>query len=302
MRMEKYIKKITTLVVVSVLFLTPNMSVKASEIKPVNDNKVVITEFDVYKKLNEEMKSQRTESENTINTIDTIDTDDTSSVDFSKLSEEEIYFIENYVEIFTQKIFELQELTEEELKEFNYTDSQIEAIKSFTGDPNQISAASSSCEVYGDFNSYYTSAYGTNAELIVAFRWNGIPFGSFPDIFAVTWSAPLNASSISGYAGYTKRYGDYEHITTRPSTKSTGIYAESMTFDVSIFKNNEQYLLTGGTLIVNLKANSEVRDAGAYFAYGSSYLSLSPSISVTGDLSFSFSMGVDTLDSARCYH
>lgn len=296
MKIGRILKRMSALVVVSALVLTPNLSVKAAENKPVNDNNVVINEFDVYKKLNEEMNSKDTASE--------YNTDTTSSVDFSKLSEEEIYFIENYEEIFTQNIYELQKLSEEELEVHNYTESQIEAIKSFTGDPGQIRSASATVTVYGDFNTFNATASKTTAQLIVAFNWNGYPIGYFQDIFAVTWSSPLNASSVSGHTTYQDKNGyKYKSYTNTPVV--SGIYANYITFDkMKTVSNGDgtqtSYGLTGGSMIIELKANSKVTDAGAYFAYGYTYVSISPGIDVTGNLSFSFSTGIENLASDRC--
>lgn len=297
MKIGNIFKKIRILAIVSVLVLTQNLSVKAAENQLVNDNEVVINEYDVYKRLNEEMNSQGKSS--TYNIAST-----SSNVDFSKLSAEEINFINNYEEIFAQNIFELQKLSEEELKVHNYTDSQIASIKSFTGDPCQIRSASSTVTVYGDFNQFDATSSGTTAQLIVAFNWNGFPIGFFKDVFAVVWSEPLNASSVSGHTLYQDTDGyKYKNYTNTPYV--SGIYANYITFDkmkTVPYGNGKQkyYGLTGGSMIIDLKANSKVTDAGAYFAYGYSHIDISPGIDVNGSLSFSFSTGVDTLASDRC--
>lgn len=250
-------------------------------------NKTVINEYQLLKGLNKEYNEKKQAGS-------------LKNSKFENMSDEAIRVIENYKESYSKKIKDLQSKRPEELKFFNYTDSQIEAIYSFDGSEEMLMAAASTCTVSGDFNSFNPSSSGTTAQLIMQFRWSGIQSNWFDDLFAVTWSAPFNAVSLSGYVEY--KNADYDYLTITHSPGAEGLYGSYIQFpkykDIS---GKAPYYLTAGSMIINLKSNTLVQDITGYSEYGYTYISISPTVTFDGNLGISFSTGTSTAGSHRCF-
>lgn len=219
---------------------------------------------------------------------------------FSDMDSETIDSIINYKEIYSDKIYQLKKLSLEDLKEFNYSDSQIDAIKSFDGSEEKLMLASSSCTIYGDFNSFNPSYSGTTAELIMGFNWQGVPSNLCKDIFAVTWSSPFNCVSAEGYVTYKRP--DYNTKTIYIQPEAGGLYGSSIKFLKYHDEGpNKVGYVQSGSMILNLKSNTYVADITGYAEYGYSSITIEPSVSFGGDLSISFSGNTRVLDTHRCY-
>lgn len=269
----------------SLINFSPSATVYASDIK--GPNKQTINEYQALKDLNEEYN--KNEQDGLL-----------EKSKFATMPNETINAIKNYKDVYSDKIKGLQTLSKEQLEFFNYTDSQIEAINSFDGSEEMIMLAASTCDVYGDFNSFNPSSRGTTAQLIMAFRWNGVQSNWFDDIFAVAWSSPLNPTSLSGYVEY--KNASYESMTYNHTPIADSLYGSYIKFPK--YKNisgKEPFYVSGGSMILNLKSNGYVADVTGFAKYGYTSITLTGAgVSFPGSLSISFSNGVTTMDSHRC--
>lgn len=73
------------------------------------------------------------------------------------LSDEELAVIENYQQYYSEKIVQLKQYTDEQLRNVDYTEDQVAAIREF--DPNHVDEdilmrAATSVDVSGDFQNY----------------------------------------------------------------------------------------------------------------------------------------------------
>ena len=75
-------------------------------------------------------------------------------------------------------IYSLQKYSEDELKNLNYTDSQIYAIQNYDGSEKMTLAAAATVtgSVTLSSRSYNASTNKTTATVTATVRWNGIPF------------------------------------------------------------------------------------------------------------------------------
>ena len=90
------------------------------------------------------------------------------------------------IESYPSYIYSLQSKSYEELKQFNYTDSQISAIKDYNGSEQMTIAASAtvSGSVSLSSRSYNSSSNKTTARVTATVRWNGVPFVKSADTFS----------------------------------------------------------------------------------------------------------------------
>lgn len=270
----------------SLISFSPSTTVYAADKK--GSDKQTINEYQVLKSLNQEYTKTK------LNGL-------LEKSNFANMPNEVIYAIKNYKDVYSDKIRELQSLNNEQLKFFNYSDPQINAIKSFDGSEEMIMLAASTCDVYGDFNSFKPSSSGTTAQLIMAFRWNGVQSNWFDDIFAVAWSAPLNATSLSGYVEYKNE--TYESMTYNHSPIPESLYGSYIKFPK--YKNisgKKPFYVSAGSMILSLKSNGYVADVTGFAKYGYTTITLTGAgVSFSGDLGIDFSVGVKEMDSHRCY-
>ncbi len=215
------------------------------------------------------------------------------------LNEEEVNNIINYRQNYVEKINALSELSDVELKAFNYTQEQIYAIRNFDGSDEMLIRASSYVTVNMGFVNTLTTADSSSTTLISEFICHGIQSNWFSDIFAVTWSAPYKVKSSSGTVRYMSSYGDSSAY-VKHSPRAGSVYALEMEFKKYIGGQTPKYVHSG-SMIIDLIANTEVKDAAVYSAYGYSTVNLSPSVSYNG-ASISFSSGVYTKGTGYTYY
>lgn len=218
---------------------------------------------------------------------------------FNEMSDEQISAILNPKETYTKKIENLQLYSIEQLKNFNYTDSQISAIMNFDGSEDMIMAAATTCSVTVKFIAYESNSTSTYAQLKGDFSFNGTNIGYFEDIFAIAWSAPFNCSSMSGYVRYQTTDG-YGYVTTKyPSVTPSGLYSNGMKFSKNVSESGRDYYVSSGSMTATLYSKTIVKDATGFASYGKTYANVSPSFSFNG-ASISFGRYMESIGAARC--
>lgn len=221
------------------------------------------------------------------------------------LSDEELAVIENYQQYYSEKIVQLKQYTDEQLRNVDYTENQIAAIREF--DPNHVDEdilmrAATSVDVSGDFQNYEHGEDGTTVEYIVEFHWNGIASNWFNDIFAITWNSPLNETDSDGYVNYKSVSGFVSEVKHNP--RPEGLYATAIEFPKYLRDNEhgEASYVNAGSIIGTLHANTNVRDITGYCAYGHTMLDINPGFTVgSAGVSISFDTGIKKVGEDRFY-
>ena len=221
------------------------------------------------------------------------------------LSDEELAVIENYQQYYSEKIVQLKQYTDEQLRNVDYTENQIAAIREF--DPNHVDEdilmrAATSVDVSGDFQNYEHGENGTTVEYIVEFHWNGIASNWFNDIFAITWNSPLNETDSDGYVNYKSVSGFVSEVKHNP--RPEGLYATAIEFPKYLRDNEhgEASYVNAGSIIGTLHANTNVRDITGYCAYGHTMLDINPGFTVgSAGVSISFDTGIKKVGEDRFY-
>lgn len=136
----------------------------------------VISEFEVYREL-------RALEEDSLYRAD--------------LSENQLYFVQNFTQQFVEQVELFQTLEDETLKCLGYTEEQIYIIRNFQGTYEQIEALSARATVNlsADFARYSRSAGRTSSRLSFTFVWSGVPVFGMTDLMAVGWDGWVLASS-----------------------------------------------------------------------------------------------------------
>lgn len=221
------------------------------------------------------------------------------------LSDEELAVIENYQQYYSEKIVQLKQYTDEQLRNVDYTENQIAAIREF--DPNHVDEdilmrAATSVDVSGDFQNYEHGEDGTTVEYIVEFHWNGISSNWFNDIFAVTWNSPLNEVSSKGYVDYKSVSGYVTEIKHTP--EADALYATSIVFPKYRYdqKHGEASYVNAGSIIGTLHSNTDVRNITGYCAYGYTAININPGFSLGSvGVSINFDTGIEKMGQDRFY-
>lgn len=221
------------------------------------------------------------------------------------LSDEELAVIENYQQYYSEKIVQLKQYTDEQLRNVDYTEDQVAAIREF--DPNHVDEdilmrAATSVDVSGDFQNYEHGENGTTVEYIVEFHWNGIASNWFNDIFAITWNSPLNETDSDGYVNYKSVSGFVSEVKHNP--RPEGLYATAIEFPKYLHDNEhgEASYVNAGSIIGTLHANTNVRDITGYCAYGHTMLDINPGFTVgSAGVSISFDTGIKKVGEDRFY-
>lgn len=287
--MSKFIKRICVFFVTATLLTASSFASYESNLlsNHYNLSEQTLNEYQILKSLNNKLS--------------------TNSLDSSSLNSEQFNAIQNYTEFYTEKVINLQQYSDEELRNLNYNENQISAIRAFdptNPDEALLLKAATVVTVDGDFTSYTHSNSGTTAKFVVEFNCEGIQSNWFNDIFAVTWSTPLNATSLSGYVDYKTASGFRTEIKHTP--KADSLYGSSIIFPKYIRDNthNESAYVIAGSIIGTLHSNTNVLDITGFCSYGYNTISTNPSVSFTAHSmspGISFSWGVTEMATHRFY-
>lgn len=282
-------KAMVMIICISIIISTVlSSSTMSFATESVSESPVVINEFEMLKDLNKDLKRGNNKEM------------------FSQLSRANKEIISNFREVYTEQIKELDTYSNEQLVYWGYDSDQIDAIRNFDGSDEMMTRAATKVVVKIGFrNKVYTSAGGTKVKLIADFNCKGITITGFDDMFAVTWSSPLSISSRQGTLEY--RGNAYLNPTEVSKTvRSNGIYGCEMVFGTSRGFDNPKpgmakiyKYLYAGSIILNLKSNTKVKDFQGYAAYGHTSITFGGvSASILPGASISFSVGTSTAGSA----
>lgn len=251
-----------------------------------------INEYEILKNLNENQLNKINEvlSVSGSTEINTLQNGNfTNPASHQKVTKKDL--IENY----KAKIYKLKEWNTDQLKNVGYNPSQIAAIKAFDGSEEMMMLAATSVDVnIGLRNISYTSS-GTTVKVIADFNCEGIQSNWFLDVFAVTWSSPLTITSKTGSVRYTNSYGESKTYTHSPVNDGNlyGLGIKFYKYKDSVGQDfNHALYVHSGSIIINLKSNTNVPDIAALASYGYNTLSTSPSFAISaggpsGGISFS---------------
>lgn len=196
--------------------------------------------------------------------------------------------LKDYEKNYKKHIYSMKDLSIEELREFNYSDLQIEAIKNYDGSREMTIAAATTVSVYCDIYNVYKTSAGSGCRVLSTFSINGVLSTIFSDIFVLTISQPLSISYREGHLVYSNGSGTNSLIYPTPWLEGT--HAAYLTFPTSTSFGGYQKQIYGGHILVDLTSNAYIADMQAYAAYGHTYLSISPSFSLApigGGINFS---------------
>ena len=209
-------------------------------------------------------------------------------------SAQEIGVIRNVKEEYARHLHEYKYLPEENLRDLGYSAQQIDLIRDFTGSEAEIRAIAATLyfTLYTDYVTWSASQNRTNTRLCYEFEWNGVPLIKTKDIVAVTWNDWTINGKLSTityvhiYGSQPDQYGSATFVPNDGPNSFGGGFKFAMTRD------DNYYWAKSGIGIFTLYHNYERHDLSAYAEYGHSTVTLSPSFSIPGYGSISFSYGV----------
>lgn len=209
--------------------------------------------------------------------------------------QEENYQTQNdLIAEYIERIYDLKDnWTEQELRNVGYREDQIYAIKNFDGSEKMLRQAATDVTVRIGLRDVSIGSNKTTVKVIADFNCEGIQSNWFSDVFGVLWSEPLTIASKSGTLRYVNSNGRSLYVNETPKNAGS-LYGLQLIFP-KYKRASPAYYIHSGTMIVNLKSNSEVQDIAALAAYGYTYFGANPSLSVTGNLSFTFSSGTENI-------
>ncbi len=212
----------------------------------------------------------------------------TKSKDVSK----ELQEVQDEIIDFKNHIYELKELSIEELKRYNYNDTQIEAIKSYDGSENKSlrAAATMTFSVKKNTLSYNSSTGISTMKATVNFTWGGGAEEYGRDSFAMAYEADNNHNfkQIS-IASSSLQYKEYKSTTdiktwTKSATKKgnqgvTGSYGWDFPFKVM---GDKYYaFLSSGSFSITGEVSGKVKYFNVRYLYSHKIRALSTTFGIT---------------------
>lgn len=180
---------------------------------------------------------------------------------------------------YSNHIYSLQKYSNKELKQFNYSDKQINLIKNFDGDVSQLTLLGSSCRTYISKSSFVKSGNRTKAVLNFSFKWNGVPYFKYRDALVFAWNNGLYVDKNKSYLNVTYKGRYNSQMVQRASQKIIGTQDSGVnyTFPVNIGKMNVSH----GSGVVYLDKIGDIREIGTRVEYGHREVVGTPSASLT---------------------
>ena len=277
-RKETSMERIKCILLVFIIVMASNLTVFANDVKS-STSALTINEYDFLLNLTEKSNSELVNIGYTANDIDSI---------------------RSLRESYTDHINEYTDLSTEALTNLGYTQQQIFTLRNFNGTEEQIRslAATLNLTLEIDYVTWSSSENRTNSRLCFDFEWNGVPLIKWTDVVALSWNNWTINGKV-GYVTYTDIYGsgnDYLMSATYISNSGPTSYGAGYKFAMA--QNDNQYWAKTGYGIFTLYHNYERADLSAYAEYGHSTLSVSPTFSIPGYGSISFSDSTEMQDQA----
>ena len=193
-------------------------------------------------------------------------------------------------EEYSKHIYSLKDYSESELEKFNYTDKQIELIKNFNGEIEELTLLGASCKTYISKTSYSYSNQYTKAVLNFSFKWSGVPYFKYNDCLTFAWNNGLYVDKSKSYLNVTYK-GRYDSTMKQKATQnilSTGDAGVNYTFPVDIGTMN----VSEGSGVVYLDKKANIVEIGTRVEYGHREVTGTPSASVSIGGGISGSVGI----------
>lgn len=273
-------KKVLSIIIIWTLVLFVNSIVYANngDINKKQTEKIVINEYLMLKELKNKSDDELTKIGFTSDQIKKI-----KEIDYAK------------------ELQKRSKLDEKILKNMGYTNEQIKILKNFSGTEPEIIALASTLNLYATYTSFYydSSVNRTYFRVYFDWEWSSQPLFLFTDIIGMAWSEGMYLDTDPSWTFHTVKYvnnltGNYYYIDYNvdliapvggASTKF-GMYRDSNnppgTYEWSKF----------GYGYVRVSKSGYVPEVQMIIEYGHSTLQLIPSVSLTGQLSLTFSEGV----------
>lgn len=200
--------------------------------------------------------------------------------------------IRNVREAYDNHLLQFKDMDEEVLKHLGYSDEQVEIFRNYTGTEEQIRSLAATLELTlsADYVTWSAKDNRTNARLRYDYDWSGVPSVRNTDIVAVSWNDWTIDAKMS-YVTYTHIYGseaDYSLAATYVSNNGPNSNGGGFKFKM---KQEDYYWAKSGYGLFTLYHNYVRHDLSAYAEYGHTTFSASPSFSIPGYGSISFSFG-----------
>jgi hypothetical protein len=270
-------KTIQRLFLVFVIITTFTLTAFASDVK--SNTSTTINEYDFLLDLNKESDSVLIERGYAAN---------------------DIRVIRNAKEAYVNHLKACARLTPSALENLGYTKDQITSLQSFNGSESQIRALAATLDfnLTIDYVTWSSSDDRTNARLRFDFEWNGVPLIKTTDIIALSWN-DWTINGKTAYVTYTNIYGngsDFNRTATYVQNSGPTSYGGGYKFAMT--QSNNLYWAKSGLGIFTLYHNHTEKDLSAYAEYGHSTITVTPTFSIPGYGSISFSYGTDTQSQA----
>lgn len=194
----------------------------------------------------------------------------------------EIATIQNFRNELDRHVRQMNTMDDNTLYEFQYTPSQIEAIRNYDGSDEALSraAATVSIGLTIDYCTYNASTNRTSSRIHFTFSWNGQPVIKLKDMMTVGWNGWVQAGKSANvqykyiYSGGTTK----DQAPTYVSPSNGSGYGGGYKFNAVI--DNNYYYAQNGSCIFVVDSSGE-RDMHAVGAFAHQTLSLEPSFSVS---------------------
>lgn len=191
---------------------------------------------------------------------------------------------------FKQHIYSLKTKKISELKEMNYTDSQISAIKKYDGSDELSARAAATVQGTLSVSSfkYNSSTKKTNITAKYTVKWNGTPYFKYYDVMAIAIAGSEKKFMYNGSTFTCKKV-----INMAKTDASRNIHnGAGVSYKFNITDKNNNAVFSSATLTYKAIAGGKVSVAAVEARYAHWQINAIPSFSIsTSGLSIGFSIG-----------
>lgn len=191
---------------------------------------------------------------------------------------------------FKQHIYSLKAKKVSELKEMNYTDSQISAIKNYDGSDELSARAAATVRGTLSVSSfkYNSSTKKTNITAKYTVKWNGTPYFKYYDVMAIAIAGSEKKFMHNGSS-----FSCNKVIDKAGTNASRNIHnGAGVSYKFNIADKNNSAVFSSATVTYKAIAGGKVSVAAVEARYAHWQLSASPEFSIsTSGISIGFKIG-----------
>ena len=270
-------KKSIIFLVMSLLILTFSSSALAvvanSEFKSESQKFFTITEYELFKQIQDQSDEQLANQGNT---------------------DEQIQKIREF-----DYIKELQKratMSDTDLEKLGYEPERINKLRSFDGSEEQAIALSATLTLTCNISQHFYNGSQTVAKVNYNWNWSSMPVWTLTDAIAIVWDPsmyqtpnnPNDKQTISLYQG-----SNYIRKVTYSITPASPGHAAICRFPM-LYDEWNNYWSKSASGVVYLGSTSQISDFAVRVSYAHTVVAGSPSVSFPGGLSISF--GINTVE------